>query len=121
MTNLKQAQDSFWKGFEKLIVFIFLSLTLVTFAFNFTEYAWQHQFTLYTDFVFWVFDIRNLWGLSAWSGILTLLLVPVSLVSFMLLVVSIVIPTWFKRKFKFKYWYGVFIAQILTWILIYNN
>ena len=121
MTKPEKNEDSIWSWFEKGIIFVFFSITLAAFAFNFTEYAWQHQFTLYTDFVFWVFDIRSLWGLSAWSGILTLLLAPVSLVSFMLLVVSIIIPAWFKRKFKFKYWYGIFIAQILTWILIYNN
>lgn len=114
-------KDEFLQGFIKIIALIFLTITIVTFAFNFTEYAWKNGFKLYVDFVFGVFDVRSLWGLRAWAGILTLLLIPVSFVSFILLAASIIIPKWFEKSFHVKYWHSVFIAQILTWIVIFNN
>lgn len=120
MTNLNQLENNLFSGTGKIIAVIFLAITIITFAFNFTEYAWKNGFKLYTDFVFGIFDIRSFWGLRTWSGILTLLLIPVSFVSFILLITSVITPKWFKKSFQIKYWYSVFIAQILTWILIFN-
>ena len=114
---------TFWGLFKKelFLIYYLLLITSITFFINFTEYAWEHNFKLYTDIIFWLFNITNLWGVSTWAGITTLLLVPFSLISFVLLITSIIVPKWFKRNFTVKYWYSVFIFQILTWVLIYNN
>lgn len=121
MTNSLQGQDSIWSWFEKGIVFVVLVIIISTFAFNFTKYAWTHAgFELYNHFVWWFFDIKIAWGFKSLAVDFVILLIPLSFVSFILLIISIINPRWFKSRFRVKYWYGIFFAQILTWILIAN-
>lgn len=121
MTESEKEQDSLWRWFEKGIIFVFLFVTLAAFAFNFTKYAWQHDgFELYNDFIWWLFNIKVAWGFMGLAVSFAFLLAPLSFISFILLIISITIPKWFKERFRVKYWYGLFVIQILTWILIYN-
>lgn len=121
MTNSDKTKDSIWIWFERSVIFIFFSIIVATFAFNFTKYAWTHPgFDSYNQFVWWLFDIKIAWGFKSLAVLSVVALIPLSFISFILLIISIAKPAWFKIKFFYKYWYGVFIAQILTWILIAN-
>lgn len=121
MTQPK-SKYTFWELFQKEIIFLFLLIIFLTFAFNFTKYAWQHNgYDLYNDFIWWLFDIKIAWGFKGLAVISTVFLIPVSLISFVLLNVSIIKPTWFKNNFMVKSWYSIFIFQILTWALINSH
>ena len=112
---------TFWQLFQKEIIFLCLLIIISTFAFNFTKYAWTHPgFDLYNHFVWWLFDIQIAWGFKALAVYSVILLIPLSFVSFILLLISIITPQWFIKKFMVKWWYSIFILQILTWLLIYN-
>ena len=113
---------TFWELFQKEIIFIFMSITIATFAFNFTKYAWQHNgFELYNEFIWWFFNIKIAWGFKGLAVSFAFLLTPFSLISFILLMLSIINPKWFKKHFIVKYWYSIFVAQILTWTLINSH
>jgi len=121
MINPEKAKDSVWIWFERTVIFVFLSIIVAAFAFNFTKYAWTHPgFDLYNHFVWWLFDIQIAWGFKALAVYSVIVLIPLSFISFILLIISIAKPAWFKSKFFYMQWYGIFISQILTWILIAN-
>jgi len=122
MTTLEQDQESIWCWLEKGVIFLFISIILVALVSNFTKYAWQHNgFELYNEFVWWLFDIKIAWGFKALAVYSAVALIPLSIASFVLLIISIINPIWFKIKFRVKFWYSIFISQILTWILIYSH
>ena len=113
---------TFWELFQKEIIYLFSFVIFLTFAFNFTKYAWTHTgFELYNHFVWWLFDIKIAWGFKIWAGITTLLLIPISLISFVFLSIRVIKPALFMKNFIVKGWYSIFILQILTWILIISH
>ena len=116
---MNDSNKSAWYSIELALIIIFALDVIVTFFFNLIEYGWK------TNIMWLRLDVTGVLGLTGFEvSILalmsTLVLIPFSIVSAVLLLSSIIKPLWFKAKFHVKYWYGVFIAQILTWILISN-
>jgi hypothetical protein len=116
---MNDSNKSAWFSIELALVFIFSFDVVVTFFFNLLEYGSS------TNIMWLRLDVTGVLGLTGFEvSILalmsTLVLIPFSIVSVALLFSRIVKPSWFKAKFRVKYWYGVFISQILTWILISN-
>lgn len=103
-SSLKE-KNAAWASIEKWILSIFSIVILSVFSLYFIDYALGDisiSFTLLTLYA-------------------AFLLVPFSLVSLVLLLISIINTKWFYLNFYYKYWYAIFIIQILTWLLIYNS
>jgi len=115
---MPQTKYTFWQLFQKEIVYLFLLIILTTFVLNFNEYAYIHNFKSYNEAVWSLFSIKNAWWFKIWAWLFTLLLMPISLISFVFLNISVIKPAFFKKTFMVKSWYSIFILQILTWVLI---
>lgn len=119
MNDSQKETHKIWSWVENILILIFIIQVSSAFFFNFLHFAWQANNKWLINFVYSTFGL-TVWAFKLWGGILTLVLILFSTVSFVLLVLSIVKPEWFKKTFRVKYWYGIFSAQIVTWILIYN-
>ena len=91
---------TFWELFQKEIIYLSLFIIFLTFAFNFNKYASTHTgFELYNHFIWWLFDINVGWEIRLLGTLFVILLIPLSFVSFILLIISIITHGWFKKQF----------------------
>jgi hypothetical protein len=119
MNKNEHKKSQTWEFFENLLIYIFIAHVGATFIFNLLRYLTNHGFQGIIEFVFSLFHLASSLGYQILAVTLAWSLVLFCLPTLILLILSIAKPAWFKRKFRYKYWYGIFSAQILTLILIY--
>ena len=103
-SSLKE-KNATWASIEKWILSVFSIVILSAFSLSFTDYVFGDISISFKLLMFYT----------------ALLMVPFSLTSLIILLTSIVNPKWFYINFYFKYWHAIFVAQVLTWLIIYNN
>ena len=89
----------------------FILNVAATFTVNFLDFAWSRNIMWAVNIAIKVFGLTGM-SIAILSLISVFIFIPFSIVSLALLFTSIIKPAWFKKTFRVRYWYGIFLLRL---------